>query len=158
MRSARCESLETILVTEAVPQLTRHSNCNAASFEVLANRKAPATDSRTRLNTARPIVTANGFTLLEGSRVSGTADHRFRVLTSTGAQQNISVCFERSLIARVDRARGSHLWIGSRFWAFRAESHLEAYLIEKANYPPDGQLLIDELSEDEMLLAAHWRD
>jgi hypothetical protein len=158
VRSARCESLETILVTEAVPQLTRHSNCNAASFEVLANRNASATDSRTRLSTALPIVTANGFTLLEGSRVSGTTNHRFRVLASTGVQQNISVCFDRSLVARVDQLRGAHLWIGSRFWGFRAQEHLEAYLLETANYPPNGQLVIDELSEDELLLAAHWRD
>ena len=90
--------------------------------------------------------------------MSGTTDHRFRVLASTGVQQNISVCFDRSLVARVDQVRGAHLWIGSRFWGVRAEAHLETYLLETANYPPNGQLVIDELSEDEMLLAAHWHD
>jgi hypothetical protein len=75
-----------------------------------------------------------------------------------GGQQNISVSFERSLLTRVDQVRKSHLWIGSRFWAFRAESHLEAYLVEKADYPPNGRLMIDEFSDDEMLLAAHWQD
>jgi hypothetical protein len=138
--------------------MMRHENCLAASFEVFGNRKISATNILPGLNTALPIVTANGFTLVEGSRVGGTTDHRFQVRASTGAQQNISVCFDRSLIARVDHARGRHLWIGSRFWAFRAEAHLEAYLIDKADYPPNGQLLIDELSDDEMLLAAHWQD
>jgi hypothetical protein len=127
-------------------------------FEVLANRKISAADSRPKLSTSLPIVTANGFTLLDGSRVGGTTDHRFLVRASTGAQQNVSVCFDRSLTARVDQARGTHLWIGSRFWAFRAEAHLEAYLSEKANYPPNGQLVINELSDDEMLLARHWQD
>jgi hypothetical protein len=61
-------------------------------------------------------------------------------------------------MARVDQARGTHLWIGSRFWGFRAEAHLEAYLVEAAAYPPNGELVIDEFSEDEMLLAAHWQD
>ena len=75
-----------------------------------------------------------------------------------GGQQNISVRFERSLMTRVDQVRTSHLWIGSRFWAFRAEAHLETYLAENADYPPNGRLMIDELSDDEMLLAAHWQD
>lgn len=138
--------------------MMHHGNANVASLELLTNRKTSTTDSRPRLGTVLPIVTANGFTLLEGSRVGGTTDHRFLVRASTGAQQSISVCFDRSLIARVDQTRGTHLWIGSRFWAFRAEAYLEAYLIEKADFPPNGQLLIEEFSDDEMLLAAHWKD
>ena len=90
--------------------------------------------------------------------MGGTADYRFRVLGSSGGQQSISVCFRRSLIARVDQVRGAHLWIGSRFWGFRAEAHLEAYLVETGSYPPTGELVIDDLSGDEMLLAAHWQD
>jgi hypothetical protein len=35
---------------------------------------------------------------------------------------------------------------------------LEAYLAEKADYPPKGRLMIDEFSDDEMLLAALWQD
>jgi len=131
---------------------------NATSFEVLANREISATDSRPTLNSVLPIATANGFTLLEGSRIGGTTDHCFLVRASTGIQRNISVCFDRSLMARVDQIRKSHLWIGSRFWAFRAEAYLEAYLVEKADYPPKGQLLIEDFSDDEMLLAAHWKD
>lgn len=138
--------------------MMHHGNANAGSFEPLTNRKTSSTNSRPRLNTILPIVTANGFTLLDGSRLSGTTDHRFRVQGATGAQQNVSVRFDRSLMARVDEVRRSHLWIGSRFWAFRAEAYLEAYLIEKADYPPNGQLMIAELSDDEMLLAAHWKD
>jgi len=95
---------------------------------------------------------------MEGSRIGGTTDHCFLVRASTGIQRNISVCFDRSLMARVDQIRKSHLWIGSRFWAFRAEAYLEAYLVEKADYPPKGQLLIEDFSDDEMLLAAHWKD
>ena len=154
MRSALCESSQATFAANA----TQHNNFNAASFEVFANRKISAADSRPKLSTSLPIVTANGFTLLDGSRVGGTIDYRFRVQISTGAQENISVRFDRSLIALVDQARGTHLWIGSGFWAFRAEAHLEAYLSEKANYPPNGQLVISELSDDEILLATHWQD
>jgi hypothetical protein len=152
------ESRRPAFAFEAVPQTMHHVKTNAASFELLTNLKKSSTDSRPRLGTVLPVVTPNGFTLLEGSRVGGTTDHRFRVRHSTGGQQNVSVRFDRSLMARVDQVRRSHLWIGSRFWAVRAEAHLEAYLIEKADYPPNGQLMIEELSDDEMLLAAHWKD
>jgi hypothetical protein len=154
VRNALCESAQATLAANA----TQHNNFNAASFEVLGNRKISAADSRPKLSTSLPIVTANGFTLLEGTRLGGTTDHRFLVRAATGGQQNISVYFDRSLMARVDQVRGAHLWIGSRFWGFRAEAHLEAYLSEKANYPPNGQLVINELSDDEMLLARHWQD
>jgi len=150
------ESRRPTFVFEAVPQTMRHAN--AAPFELLTKRKTSSTDTSPRLGTVLPIVTANGFTLLEGSRVGGTTEHRFRVRHSTGSQQNVSVRFGRPLMARVDHVRKSHLWIGSRFWAFRAEAYLEAYLVEKADYPPKGQLLIEEFSDDEMLLGAHWKD
>jgi len=133
-------------------------NTNAVSFGPFPNRKTSPDASGRELNKVLPIVTANGFTLLEVSRVSGTTDHRFQVRGPGGAQRNISVRFHRCLMARVDEVRKSHLWIGSRFWSFRAEALLEAYLTEKAEYPPNGQLIIEDLSDDEMLLAAHWQD
>ena len=138
--------------------MTHHVNANAASIELLRTGKTSTTESRPRLSTVLPIVTANGFTLLEGSRVGGTTEYRFRVRHPTGSQKNVSVRFGRSLMARVDEVGRSHLWIGSRFWGFRAEAYLETYLVEKADFPPNDQLLIEELSDDEMLLAAHWKD
>jgi len=132
-------------------------NRNIASSDLLSSRKGTPPD-RPTLKSALPIVTANGFVLVEASRLGGTTEYRFQVRNSTGAQQNVRVRFDRSLMARVDQARRSHLWIGSRFWGFLAEAYLEAYLIERADYPPNGQLRIDDLSDDEMLLAAHWRD
>ncbi|HBB95052.1 MAG TPA: hypothetical protein DC054_06650 [Blastocatellia bacterium] len=152
------ESRRQVFAFEAVPQTMHHVSTKEASFELLTSSKKSSADNRPRLGTVLPIVTANGFTILEGSRVGGTTDHRFRVRHSTGSQQNVSVRFDRSVMARVDQVRKSHLWIGSRFWAFQAEAYLEAYLIEKADYPPKDQLLIEELSDDEMLLAAHWKD
>src|ERR1043166_2956451 len=112
---------------------------------------------RNGLSSVLPVVTENGFTLLAGSRLGGTTEHRFQVRNASDEPANVSVRFNRSLMARVDEARRSHLWIGSRFWALLAEARLEAYLNEKADYPSNGQLMIDDLSDDEMLLAAHWR-
>jgi hypothetical protein len=35
---------------------------------------------------------------------------------------------------------------------------LAAYLSEVGDYPPNGQLSIAELDDDEMLLATYWKD
>lgn len=158
VRSAHYDSERSISVIEAIPQLMYQDNNNTASFELFPSRKTTTVAGGPQLSSVLPIVTPNGFTLLEGSRLSGTTDHRFRVQSATGAEQKVLVRFDGSLMARVDEVRRSHLWIGSRFWAFRAEAHLEAYLIEKADYPPNGQLMIEEFSDDEMLLGAHWQD
>lgn len=158
VRSARWGQVGATLVVEAVPQSMHQAKINAAPLGLLISRNTAATVSRLKLNSVLPVISANGFTLVEGLRVSGTTERRFQVQSATGAQQTIRVRFSRSLMARVDQVRGAHLWIGSRFWAFRAEAHLEAYLVESANYPPNGQLVIEQLSDDEMLLAAHWQD
>jgi hypothetical protein len=149
---------EQVLFIRAVPLPMNYGNDNAASFELFPTLKTTTVAGCTKLSSVLPIVTANGFTLLEGSRLGGTTDYRFRVQSATGAQQNISVRFDRPLMVLVDEVRRSHLWIGSQFWAFRAAARLEAYLVEKADFPANAQLLIEELSDDEMLLAAHWKD
>ena len=158
VKSSRCDFGRATFVIKAVPSRMHQGNRNATSFELFQSRKTTPAVGRRELRNALPIVTPNGFTVVEGARLGGTTDHRFQVKNATGAQQNVSVRFDRSLMARVDEVRKSHLWIGSGFWSFRAEAHLEAYLIEKADYPPNGQLLIDDFSDDEMLLAAHWQD
>ena len=44
------------------------------------------------------------------------------------------------------------------FWLVCAEACLANYLWEKNQYPSDGQLEINELSSDQLMLALHWRD
>jgi hypothetical protein len=144
--------------SSASEELPLASHSNAVRFEVFANNKGPGGVGRISFSFASPTVTPDGFILVGRSRMAGTPDHRFRIMDSAGDQQNILVCFGRSLVARVDQQRRAHLWIGSRFWALCATAHLAAYLVDAGDYPPNGQLLIDELSEDEMLLAAYWRD
>jgi hypothetical protein len=82
---------------------------------------------------------------------------RFLVRNERGREREVSVAFEESLIAQIQNHRRSRLLDGSVLWLVCAEQRLATYLWENDDYP-DGQLLIHELTADELLLASHWSD
>lgn len=135
-----------------------NSELNAALYEVFVNKKQSAVERFTVPRIAS-TVTANGFRLVpETASLNGTRDCRFRVLSPGGSQRAIAVCFAGHLVTRIDQQRRFPLRMASLFWARCAQVHLAAYLREAGDYPAVGQLTIADLSDDEMLLAAHWRD
>ena len=115
---------------------------------------------------ARPpieYVTENGFSIVRLAEINGlvtdTAQEcRFLVRNPSGWEREISVEFDQELIALIQRQRRTFLPDTSVFWLNCAERCLATYLWEKGGYPPDGQLTISELSDDDLLLATHWRD
>jgi len=156
---AHREFVEAIDITPVVQQLSLNSHFKAVRFEVFANKTEQTASTRTIPSPAPLCAKAKGFSLVHDlAPVTGRPDCRFRVLGPTGSQRSISVCFDLALVAVIDGQRRTPLWIASRFWGLCAEAHLAAYLREAGDCPPNGQLTIVELSEDEMLLATYWRD
>jgi hypothetical protein len=134
------------------------SELSAALHEVLAKREQLAVERFTVPRIAS-TVTPNGFRLVpEAASLNDTPDCRFRVMSPGGGQRAIAVCFAGYLVTRIEQQRKSPLRGASLFWVLCAQVHLTAYLRDAGDYPPIGQLTIADLSDDEMLLAAHWRD
>ena len=159
MRSAHCESVERISNTAVAQSVALDTDPNAGPFEMYPNRNRSEVESHVAPNFASTTAIADGYSLVpEVSPLAGTPDCRFRVVDSSGTQRSITVCFDGSLVTQIDRRRRTHLWIASRFWVLCAERHLAAYLSEVGDYPPNGQLSIAELDDDEMLLATYWKD
>ena len=162
VRTARYQHVERISETGAGQPLALDTDANAVPFEMFASKNKSVIDSRRAPSFASPTTTANGYSLSpERSPLVGTPDCRFRVLDPAGTERTIAVCFDRSVVVRIDRKRSkkrTHLWIASRFWVLCAERHLAAYLSEVGDWPPSGQLMIAELDDDEMLLATYWKD
>ena len=141
-----------------VRQQPGNDGLGAAFYEVLANTKQPAVERFTVPRIAT-TVTPNGFRLVpEAASLNATPDCRFSVLSPDGNQRAIGVCFAGYLLTRIDQQRRSPLRFASLFWALCAQVHLAGYLREAGDYPPIGRLTIADLSDDEMLLAIHWRD
>lgn len=159
VRSAHCESVERISDAAAAQSVALDTDPNAGPFGMIANRNRSLVGGRDAPSFPSRTNTANGYSLVpEPSPLDGTPDCRFRVVDPAGTKRIIKACFDRSLVMRIDRKRSTRLWIASRFWVLCAERHLAAYLTEVGDCPPSGQLVIAELDEDEVLLAAYWQD
>jgi hypothetical protein len=115
---------------------------------------------------ARPpieYVTENGFSIVRLSEISGLAadtaqECRFLVRGPRGREREISVEFDEKLVTLIQGQRRTSLPDTSVFWLNCAERCLATYLWKNDGYPAGGQLTISELSDDDLLLAKHWRD
>jgi hypothetical protein len=114
---------------------------------------------------AQPIryLTENGFSIIRLSEIDPSVidtpgECSFLVQREDGAEREVGVGFERNLIGRMRIRRRNPLSDRSVFWLVCAEGHLANYLWEQDDFPPDGWLIIDELSPDELMLALHWQD
>ena len=108
-------------------------------------------------------VTENGFSIVRLAEINGlgtdTAQEcRFLVRNPRGWEREISVEFDEELVTLIQGHRRTFLPDTSMFWLTCAERCLATYLWENDGYPPSGQLTISELSDDDQLLATHWRD
>ncbi len=137
--------------------------------ELLSGRQA-------KRQSAIQYVTENGFSIMrcsdvETSGVPGTAaaprcssgtdtahECRFLVRNPLGWEREVTVEFDDDVIAQVENRRRSRLSLTSGFWLNCAERCLATYFWENDGYPPGGQLTVNELCGDELLLATHWRD
>jgi hypothetical protein len=142
---------------------------NAASltrFETLHPGSARETLTPAEQAGPQPIklITENGYSIVRQSEVDHSTpdtsrESRFLVQNSNGWEREVSVGFDEALIALIqNRRRGPALPLASKYWLICAERCLATYLWEKDSYPPEGKLTISQLSDDELLLAAHWRE
>ncbi|HYW70838.1 MAG TPA: hypothetical protein VE961_07385 [Pyrinomonadaceae bacterium] len=115
---------------------------------------------------AEPIkfVTENGFTitrLCESDHSIEDTPQRcyFGVTAPDGREWRIVVSFGEELIKQIQaRRRRGQLAIMSKYWPVIAEKYLADFVWREDGCPPHGELRVEELSGDDLLLAAHWQE
>jgi DNA-binding NtrC family response regulator len=110
---------------------------------------------------ARPSVatlTLNGFQIsrADDERGRGEADHCFRVRHPDGAQTAVVVTIGGEAVARVRRLTQRDLRPDGGFWRVQAERALAAYLWSEGEPPPAGQLILRDVSRDDLDVALAW--
>ncbi len=123
------------------------------------------TDSRSK-PTPKPItfLTENGYSIVRVSEVNKSVtdsaqECRFLVENPNGQNREIAVHFGEALIKDIQsRRRRGVLSLASKYWLTMGEKYLGTYLWENNEYPPLGEMTVDQLSGDDLLLAAHWKD
>jgi len=110
------------------------------------------------------LLTENGYTIIrlcdiDHSITDGAERCHFRVANSRGQECDVTVHFDEALIKTIQELRKQRaLALTSQYWAIMAEKYLAAHLWVEDQFPDRGELTFRRLSDDDLLLGAHWAD
>jgi CheY-like chemotaxis protein len=104
-------------------------------------------------------VTLNGFRITPAAvpTDAGSGEHRFRVKHfATGTESTVTVSIDPEAVARVARLSQRTLQPGGAFWRGQAERRLSAFLWSEGRVPDNGRLTVEDVSRDDIDVAAAW--
>jgi len=146
---------EMISVSREDPNLT---------MKKMTINENPALDSSsTEVSPPIEFVTENGFSIvrlseLQPATVDSQSECHFLVRQPDGEESDVSVEFVVSVVAQAQSQRHIPLSATSDFWLTLAEQHLAVYVWKNNQCPASGRLVVSQLSSDDLVLAAGWRD
>jgi len=105
--------------------------------------------------------TENGFVIVrpweaKQSSARATGAFRFRVQNQDGIERDISVEISDQLLAETALRTRGRIAESSQFWICCAERHLANYVSERADFPDNDELIVEELKPEDILLALRW--
>jgi len=83
-------------------------------------------------------------------------EHCFIVRDPDGYELDITVTFDTRAAAEVIERSRRRIAFESSFWVTAAERHLAEYLWEHNDWPPAGNLRIEQLTLDDIDMAGRW--
>jgi len=138
----------------------------AAVRSALAKRAPKAVNAAIPVSTAPPvrmdipILTLNGFEIQRRAERTQSRPtlHRFLVTTPKGDKAEISVEISAELVAYVERMTRRPLRADNSFWATQADHFLGNYLWTEGKLPPGNQLVLNDIDQSDLAVAARWAD
>ena len=133
-------------------------NPKTSTFEI---KERYATHSSPAARNPVEYQTENGFAIIRLGDVDASVSltgtrHYFIVRDPFGYELDVTVEISNDAVAEVTwRCRG-RITLQSSFWITCAVSHLATYLWENEEDPPDGKLIADLLTIDDLDLARRW--
>jgi DNA-binding response OmpR family regulator len=105
-------------------------------------------------------LTMNGFQIFRDSGpASSSADHIFRVKhVGDRVEARVTVVVDPEAVERVARLTHRRLEPGSAFWRVQAERLLSAYIWSEGKAPADRQLVVRDVSMEDLDVAARWEE
>jgi len=113
----------------------------------------------------RPIElqTENGFCILRSWEIdrlpppiAGKYDFLVRNPYGLERAREIVVAVAGKSVAEIERYTRGRIALCSSFWIYCAERHLTTYVWENDDYPPEGILIVEQLTVDDFDLAIRW--
>jgi DNA-binding response OmpR family regulator len=107
-------------------------------------------------------VTLNGFQILRPKQPAPAAspsEHQFQVKHfADNTEFTVTVAVDAEAVERVARLTHRRLEPGNAFWRLQAERLLSAYLWTEGKRPPDDRLNVQDVSREDLEVAARWED
>jgi DNA-binding response OmpR family regulator len=106
------------------------------------------------------VLTMNGFQILRSPGAAPSpSQHVFRLKhVGDNAEFNVTVAIDPEAVERVARLTHRRLEPGGTFWRLQAERLLSAYIWSEGKGPADGQLVVRDVSRDDLDVAARWEE
>jgi hypothetical protein len=110
------------------------------------------------------LLTENGYSIIrlcdiDHSITDGAESCHFRVANSHAQECDVTVHFDEALIKTIQELRKQRaLALTSKYWPIMAEKYLAAHLWIEDQFPDRGEITFRRLSDDDLLLGAHWTD
>ncbi len=123
---------------------------------VAAARRTPETSAYPDIET----LTMNGFRFVYEPSATHGDRYTFRVFSGAdiGHGAAVTIAIDPDAIARVERITGRQLPASSSFWQVQAENLLAAYLWTEQRIPEPDVLRVLDVSRDDMMSAAAWKE
>lgn len=146
------------------PEILRSAVAAALEKPIEPFRSMPQSTESGALDQARlPVetLTMNGFSFVRASDVEAASrdkpnERSFRVKTLNGLERLVIVDIDSEAVAYVGRMTNRNLPPENSFWTHRAEHVLSLYLWNQGGLPPNGRLIVSDISREELDMAARW--
>jgi DNA-binding response OmpR family regulator len=129
-------------------------------------KPAPTIDNCAGSDDARPqaqsriqTITLNGFEIMEPvtqALMRDSNSHRFLVRDPDGQEREVIVRIGDDVVGYVERMTQRALPAANSFWRLRSERFLSDYLWREGKLPPSGELTLNDLDRNELLMAERW--
>jgi len=104
-------------------------------------------------------ITLNGFEIMEPIAQAPMRDsnsHRFLVKDPDGLEREVTVRIGDDVVGYVERMTQRALPAANSFWRLRSERFLSDYLWREGKLPSSGELTLNELDRNELVMAERW--
>jgi DNA-binding response OmpR family regulator len=137
------------------PETLRSATAAALAGRSSAPRSA-ASPARGPFDIA--VLTMNGYQIQRsGPAAAGSSDHLFRVThLADGSEFVVTVSIDPEAVERVARLTHRRLEASGAFWRLQAERLLSTYVWSEGRQPPDGRLLVRNVSREDLDVASRW--
>lgn len=142
------------------PEILRNALGAALSKQPQLSTAAAAASAVTQEVSAEPLIqaiTMNGFTIVESEGAWNAPDERrYTVKSPSGKNYEVLVQIDDEAVGYVERMIGRRLPPENSFWTLQAQRMLSDYLWNEGKVPPTGRLIVRNLDQDELPVAARW--